>query len=104
MYKRQEKGIPLKEGVYCSVTGPTFETRAEYRMLALLGADTVGMSTVHESIAANHMGLPVFAMSVVTDIGNAENLHTITHEEVLKAAAEAEPKLTAIFSEMIASL
>ena len=98
------KGISLKEGVYIGVTGPTFETRAEYKMLNILGGDAVGMSTVQEVIAAVHMGLPVFAMSVITDIGIRDEENTITHEEVLEAAKEAEPKLTYIFSELIASL
>ena len=71
----------MKEGVYIGVTGPTFETRAEYKMLNLLGADAVGMSTVQEVIAAVHMGLPVFAMSVITDIGIREEQNKITHEE-----------------------
>jgi purine-nucleoside phosphorylase len=94
----------LKYGVYVGVTGPTFETRAEYKMLHVLGGDAVGMSTVQEVIAAVHMGLPVFAMSVITDIGIREEENTITHEEVLQAAKEAEPKLTHIFKELIAQL
>lgn len=94
----------VKQGVYIGVTGPTFETRAEYKMLHILGADAVGMSTVQEVIAAVHMGLPVFAMSVITDIGIREEENTITHEEVLQAAKDAEPKLTHIFKELIAAL
>ena len=94
----------MKEGVYIGVTGPTFETRAEYKMLAILGGDAVGMSTVQEVIAAVHMGLPVFAMSVITDIGIREEENTITHEEVLQAAKDAEPKLTHIFKELVAQL
>ncbi len=94
----------VKQGVYIGVTGPTFETRAEYKMLHILGADAVGMSTVQEVIAAVHMGLPVFAMSVITDIGIREEENTITHEEVLQAAKDAEPKLTHIFKELIAVL
>ena len=96
--------IIIKDGVYVGVTGPTFETRAEYKMLHLLGADSVGMSTVAEVICAAHMGLPVFAMSVITDVGIREEENTITHEEVLAAAKEAEPKLTLLFKEMIAQL
>jgi purine-nucleoside phosphorylase len=99
-----EKGIELKEGVYCGVTGPTFETRAEYKMLHILGSDAVGMSTVQEVIAAVHVGLPVFAMSVITDIGIREEENTITHEEVLQAAKDAEPKLTYIFKTLTAQL
>jgi purine-nucleoside phosphorylase len=100
----QEEGIQLKEGVYFGVTGPTFETRSEYKMIRLLGGDAVGMSTVQEVIAANHMGLPVFAMSVITDIGIREEENRITHEDVLHAAKDAEPKLTTIFTRLIASL
>jgi purine-nucleoside phosphorylase len=98
------KDIFLREGVYFGVTGPTFETRAEYKMIHLLGGDAVGMSTVQEVIAAVHMGLPVFAMSVITDIGIRDEENTITHDEVLQAAKEAEPKLTYIFKELIAQL
>lgn len=95
--------IPVHEGIYFVVTGPTFETKAEYRMIHKLGADVVGMSTVQENIVAVHMGLPVFAVSVVTDLGLGDH-EKITHEEVLKAAKEAEPKLAAIFKQMIAEL
>lgn len=94
----------IKEGVYVGVTGPTFETRAEYKMLNILGGDAVGMSTVQEVIAAVQMGLPVFAISVITDIGIREEENTITHEEVLQAAKDAEPKLTLIFKQLIAQL
>jgi purine-nucleoside phosphorylase len=97
-------GYDLKTGVYIGVTGPTFETKAEYKMLHILGADAVGMSTVQEVIAAVHMGLPVFAISVITDLGIREEENVITHEEVLQAAKEAEPKLTHIFKAMIAQL
>lgn len=94
--------IPLQEGVYFGVTGPTYETRAEYKMIHLVGGDAVGMSTVQEVIVAAHMGLKVFAMSVITDIGIREEENTITHEEVLEAAHAAEPKMTAIFKHIIA--
>ena len=94
-------GIQVRKGVYCGVTGPTFETRAEYKMIHLLGGDAVGMSTVQEVIAAVHAGLPVFAMSVITDIGIRDEENTITHAEVLQAAKEAEPKFSAIFREMV---
>jgi len=97
-------GYQLKEGVYFGVTGPTFETRAEYKLIRILGAHAVGMSTVQEVIAAAHAGMAVFAMSVITDIGVREEENTITHEEVLQAAAEAAPKLSAIFREMIIAL
>ncbi len=94
----------VKEGTYVGVTGPTFETRAEYKMLHKLGGDAVGMSTVQEVIAAVHLGLPVFAMSVITDLGIRDEDNIITHQEVLEAAKEAEPKLTYIFKELIAQL
>ena len=93
--------IDVKEGVYFCVSGPTYETRAEYRLIHRLGADAVGMSTVQECIAANHMGIPVFAVSVITDLGLRTDDHIITHEEVLHFAKAAEPKLAAIFKELI---
>jgi purine-nucleoside phosphorylase len=101
----EEEGISLKEGVYFGVTGPTFETPAEYKMIKILGADAVGMSTVQENIVANHMGLPVFAVSVITDMGIREDMSTpITHEEVLEAAKHAEPKLTTLFKKLVEKL
>ncbi|MFT4095245.1 MAG: purine-nucleoside phosphorylase [Niabella sp.] len=93
--------ITLHEGVYFVVTGPTFETRAEYRFIKTAGADAVGMSTVQECIVANHMGLDVFAASVITDLGIREEENVITHEEVLAAANAAEPKLAHLFIELI---
>ncbi|MEO5890754.1 MAG: purine-nucleoside phosphorylase [Ferruginibacter sp.] len=99
-----EKNMALREGVYCGVTGPTFETRAEYKMLHIVGGDAVGMSTVQEVIAAVHMGMRVFALSVITDIGIREEENKITHAEVLEAAGNAEPKLTYLFKELIAQL
>lgn len=94
-------GIKLHEGVYVGVTGPTFETRAEYKLIKAVGGDVVGMSTVQENIAAVHCGMKVFAISVVTDLGIREDNNVITHEEVLEAANAAEPKLTLIFSELL---
>ena len=99
-----ENKIAIKEGIYAGVTGPTFETRAEYKMLNTLGSDAVGMSTVQEVIAAVHLGLPVFAMSVITDVGIREEENTITHQEVLQAAQEAGPKITFLFKTLIAQL
>lgn len=100
----QKLGIPIHQGVYAGVTGPTFETRAEYKLLHLAGADAVGMSTVQEVIVARHMGLQVFAISVITDLGIREEENIITHQEVLEAAAAAEPKLTAIFTELVQAI
>jgi purine-nucleoside phosphorylase len=96
--------IQLHEGVYAGVTGPTFETRAEYKFLHLAGGDAVGMSTVQEVIAARHIGMSVFAISVITDLGIREEDNIITHEEVLAAAAAAEPKLTALFRGLVSEL
>jgi purine-nucleoside phosphorylase len=97
-------GYDVKEGVYVAVTGPTFETRAEYKLIYTMGADVVGMSTVQEAIVAGHMGMQVFAMSVVTDIGIREDDNIITHEEVLEAARHAEPKLATIFKELVGAI
>ncbi len=97
----KDLGYEVKEGVYCGVTGPTFETRSEYKLIKAAGADAVGMSTVQEVIAANHAGIKVFAMSIITDLGIREEDNIITHEEVLAAANEAEPKMTALFSELV---
>lgn len=97
-------GYTMHEGVYAGVTGPTFETRAEYKLLHLVGADAVGMSTVQEVIAARHLGLRVAALSVITDLGIREENNTITHQEVLQAASDAEPRLTAILKELIHEL
>jgi len=94
----------VKEGVYFGVTGPTFETRAEYKMIHILGGDAVGMSTVQEVIAAVHMGIPVFALSVITDIGLREEDNVITHEEVLHEAKLAEPKVAAIFKGIVGAI
>ncbi|HEY0067859.1 MAG TPA: purine-nucleoside phosphorylase, partial [Flavisolibacter sp.] len=99
-----ERDIEVKGGVYFGVTGPTFETRAEYKMIRKLGGHAVGMSTVQEVIAAVHMGMKVFAMSVITDIGIRKEDNVITHAEVLEAANKAEPKLSAIFSQLIATI
>lgn len=96
--------IPVQTGVYAGVTGPSFETRAEYELMKILGSDTVGMSTVQEVIAAVHCGIKVFAISVITDLGIRKEENTITHEEVLQAAKGAEPKLTAIFKNLIKEL
>lgn len=96
----KQHNIKLHEGVYTAVTGPTFETHAEYRLIKTIGSDVVGMSTVQENIAAVHCGMKVFAVSVVTDLGIREDNNVITHEEVLQAAKEAEPKLTLLFTEL----
>lgn len=90
-------------GVYAAVSGPTFETPAEYRYLYRIGADAVGMSTVPEVITARHMGIPCFAASVITDLGGGDHVEPVSHEEVLKVASIAEEKLTTIVTEMLSS-
>lgn len=100
----KELDIDLKQGVYFGVTGPTFETRSEYKMIKFVGADAVGMSTVQEVIVAVHCGMEVFAMSVITDLGIRDEENEITHQDVLVAANEAAPKLTAVFKKMIENL
>ena len=99
-----ELGIRLQQGVYVAVMGPNLETRAEYRFLRLLGADVVGMSTVPEVIVARHMNRRVMAISVITDECFPDALEPVTLEHVLEAAAEAEPKLTAIMKAVVASI
>ncbi len=99
-----QQNIKVMHGVYFGVTGPTFETRAEYKVIHTLGADAVGMSTVQEVIVARHMDMKVFAMSVITDLGIREEENTITHQEVLEAANAAEPKFTLVFTELIKAL
>lgn len=99
-----DNNIEIKEGVYIGLQGPTFETRAEYRFLHIIGGDAVGMSTVPEVIVANHCGMQVFAASIITDLGIREELNTITHEEVLEAANRAAPKLAAIIAALTAQL
>ncbi|MBK0382342.1 purine-nucleoside phosphorylase [Pedobacter sp. SD-b] len=100
----KEKNIICHKGVYVSVTGPNLETKAEYKYLRIIGGDAVGMSTVPEVIVANHMGLPVFAISVLTDEGFPQDLQPVSVEEIIKIASEAEPKLTAILKELILQL
>lgn len=102
--KALELGVKLQQGVYVSVTGPNLETKAEYRFLRLIGADAVGMSTVPETIAARHMGLRVMALSVITDECFPECLAPVSIKEVLEAAAEAEPKLTAIMKTVVETI
>jgi purine-nucleoside phosphorylase len=97
-------GYDVKEGVYCGVTGPSFETRAEYKLIKTVGGDAVGMSTIQEVIAAIHAGMKVFAMSIISNMGIREEQNEVTHEEVLNAASVAEPKMSAIFKQLIAEM
>ncbi len=99
-----ENGIEIKEGIYVGVSGPTFETPAEYNMFRILGGDIVGMSTVPEVIVAVHMDLIVFGISIVTDSGVPGEIVEISHEEVQEVAMKAEPKMTLILKELIQSI
>ena len=99
----KELNIEVQEGIYLGLQGPTFETLAEYKMVKILGADCVGMSTVPEVIVARHMDLETFGISVITDMGDAENIGTISHDEVLEAAKNAEPKVRSLIKELILS-
>jgi purine-nucleoside phosphorylase len=97
----QKHGIRAHTGVYVSVTGPQLETKAEYRMLRLLGADAVGMSTVPEVMVARHMNLPVFGVSVITDMCLPETLEKAEISKILAAAYKAEPKMTLMIKELL---
>ncbi|EDO25890.1 predicted protein [Nematostella vectensis] len=93
--------IDVKEGIYLSLQGPTFETLAEYKMVKSMGADCVGMSTVPEVIVAKHMNMDCFGLSVITDMGNEESLEGVNHEEVLEAAKRAEPHVRNLIKNFI---
>lgn len=96
--------IKVQSGVYAGLTGPCFETPAEYRYMRAIGADCVGMSTVPEVIAARHGGMKCFAISIITDMGLGPQAGTVSHHEVIEVANAAEPKLTKIVSTLIQSL
>jgi purine-nucleoside phosphorylase len=99
-----ELDIKMQRGVYTAVTGPVYETPAEYRYLYRIGADAVGMSTIPEAIAAHHMGMKILAISVITDLGGFEHPEPISHEQVLVAAEAAEPRLSAIIEKVISAM
>ncbi len=94
-------GIKLQKGVYAAVSGPTYETPAEYKYIRTIGADAVGMSTVPEVLAARHMGLKCFAVSIISDLGVPGKIVTITHKHVIDAAAAVEPLMTRLIREML---
>ena len=98
-----QHGIDLKEGIYLGLQGPTFETLAEYKMVKIVGADCVGMSTVPEVIVARHMELECLGISVITDMGDEHNIDEVSHEEVLEAAKKAEPNVRKLIKEFIVS-
>lgn len=96
-----EKNIPVSEGVYAGLTGPALETPAEYKYIRVIGADTVGMSTVPEVIVARHMDIPVFAVSIITDLGVPGKIKKINVQEIIEVAAKQEPKMTEIMKELV---
>ncbi len=97
----KDNNIIVQDGVYMGLQGPTFETLSEYRMVKNIGADCVGMSTVPEVIVARHMELETFGLSVITDMGDEENIEEVNHAEVLKAAEKAEPHVRKLIKELI---
>jgi len=100
----ENNNLKVQEGCYVATTGPTFETPKEYQHFRIIGGDTVGMSTVPEVIVARQMGVPCFAISIITDLGVPGKIVEVTHEEVQKVAAKAETKMTLIMKELISQL
>ena len=96
-----KNNIILRKGVYCAVVGPQLETKAEYRMIKIIGADAVGMSTVPEVIVANHLNLPVLAISVLTDECNPDDLKPVNIPEIIELAGKSEPNMITIFKQLI---
>lgn len=96
--------VSLRKGVYVAVPGPNLETRAEYRFLRNIGADVVGMSTVPENIVANHMGMKVLGLSIITDECFPESLRPVDVEEIIATAMATEPKMTLIMKEVVSEL
>jgi purine-nucleoside phosphorylase len=97
-------GVALRQGVYLMLSGPSYETRAELRMLRLLGADAVGMSTVHELLVARHMGVRVLGFSLVTNKATPEMEGEVTHEEVLAMGPIGAARLVRVLRELLAEL
>lgn len=98
----KEENLDLRTGVYVGTTGPTFETPAEYKMFRTLGGDAVGMSTVPEVIVAHHAGIEVFGISIITDSGVPGEIVEVSHEEVQRVAAAAEPRMTRVIERLVA--
>jgi purine-nucleoside phosphorylase len=99
-----EKGLKLHTGVYCGVEGPNLETPAEYKYLRIIGGDAVGMSTVPEVLVARHSGMEVFGISAITDLGVEGKIHQISLQDVLAAAAKAEPVMSVIMRELVGKI
>jgi purine-nucleoside phosphorylase len=100
----KENDIRIAEGTYLGLTGPTLETPAEYKFVRVIGADAVGMSTVPEVIVARHMEIPVFAISIITDLGVPGKIKKVSLEEVIEVASKQEPKMTLILKELISRI
>lgn len=100
----EENDIKVHTGVYAAVPGPNLETPAEYKYLRIIGADAVGMSTIPETLVARQMGIPCFAISVITDIGVEGKIKKVTIQEVIEAAARAEPNMTLLMKKLIGSI
>lgn len=100
----KNEGIKIQEGIYAQLTGPSFESPAEIQLLHKLGVDAVGMSTVVEAIAANHMGMKICGISCVCNLAAGMTDNPLTHEEVQQAAAEAAPKFKKLVTEVVAKL
>ena len=102
----EKEGIPLRKGVYLSVSGPSYETPAEYRFFRTVGADAVGMSTTPEVIVARHSDIPVFGMSVITDVAHDtdDEDYVTDGEAIVRAADAAADKMTMLFTQMIENL
>ena len=99
-----KNNIKVVEGVYVGTTGPTFETPAEYKYFRTIGGDAVGMSTVPEVIVANHSGMKVFGMSIITDLGVPGKIVEVTHEEVQEIGNKVQPLMTLIMKELVKEL
>lgn len=99
-----KNNINIQEGVYVGMSGPCLETPSEYRYARIIGGDAVGMSTVPEVIAARHMGIPCFAISIITDLGVPGKIVKVTHEDVQQVAEKSEPKMTLIVKELIKNM
>jgi purine-nucleoside phosphorylase len=100
----RQQNIKIQKGVYAAVTGPTFETPAEYKYIFNLGADAVGMSTVPEIIVARHMNMTCFAISVISDLGIEGQIVEISHQEVIEAVTQVEPKMIIFFKQLIEAI
>jgi purine-nucleoside phosphorylase len=100
----KDNNISVQKGVYVGLSGPCLETPAEYGYVRAIGGDTVGMSTVPEVIAARHMGIPCFAVSIITDLGVPGKIVEVTHEDVQRVAEAAEPKMTTLVEGLLKAI